>query len=176
MSGTRPRAGANSYIQAQRRAKGLHFEQIIEAGCDYYRARDLADIEKTPEPMKPIENLGHGKFLAVYAKAGQADFKGLLRGGRAINFEAKKTDGDRITAKYVTDTQARKLERTNRLGGIAFVLVCFGAIDVFRIPWPVWRDMKQKFGRKYILQTELEPFRVRYSGTGALLFLEGLIV
>ena len=46
MSGTRPRAGANSYIQAQRRAKGLHFEQIIEAGCDYYRARDLADIEK----------------------------------------------------------------------------------------------------------------------------------
>ena len=42
------------------RANGLHFEEIIDAGCNYYRVKGAADIEKTPEPMRPIKEMGGG--------------------------------------------------------------------------------------------------------------------
>ena len=36
------------------RHRGAQFEDLIRAACDYYRGRGVADIEKTPEEMKPI--------------------------------------------------------------------------------------------------------------------------
>ena len=65
-------AARRQYQGSISRANGLHFEEIIDAGCNYYRAKGAADIEKTPEPMRPIKDMGGGKFLAVYTKAAQA--------------------------------------------------------------------------------------------------------
>ena len=59
--------------------------------------------------MRPIKDMGGGKFLAVYTKAAQADYKGLLAGGRAINFEAKHTDTGRMEQSRVTEDQAERL-------------------------------------------------------------------
>ena len=73
-------AARRQYQGSISRANGLHFEEIIDAGCNYYRVKGAADIEKTPEPMRPIKDMGGGKFLAVYTKAAQADYKGLLAG------------------------------------------------------------------------------------------------
>lgn len=159
---------------AMSRAQGQHFEEIIEGACNYYRMKGAADIEKTPEPMRPIKDLGGGKFVAVYTKAAQADFKGIMAGGRGINFEAKHTSADRMEQDRVTTDQAERLERAAALGGIAFVLCSFGPTDFFRVPWTVWRAMKEKLGHKYITPQEAEPFRVRFGGPGVLLFLEGL--
>lgn len=158
------------------RAQGEHFEQLIEAGCTYYRENGIADIEKTPEPMKPIRDLGGGKFVAVYTKAAQADFKGTLAGGRAINFEAKHTDTGRMEQSRVTEEQTKKLNNTARMGGVCFVLCSFGGQFFCRIPWAVWRDMKAHFGHKYITPEEAAPYRVRYGGPGTLLFLENMEV
>ena len=47
---------------------GADFEELIGAACEYYRGRGVADIEKTPEEMKPIKNMGSGRFVAVYVK------------------------------------------------------------------------------------------------------------
>ena len=152
----------------------MHFEEIIEAGCDYYRSTGRADIEKTPEPMKPIQQLGNGRFVAVYTKAAQTDFKGTLAGGRSIVFEAKHTDTGEMAASRVEEHQAERLERAYKLGAVAFVLCSFGPLDIFRVPWSLWRTMKEKFGHKYITPREAEPFRVRYNGVGALQFLENM--
>ena len=40
----------------------------------------------------------------------------------------------------------------------------------------VWRDMKGRFGHKYITPQEAAPYEVRIGGPGVLLFLEGLAV
>lgn len=93
------------------RHRGAQFEDLIRAACDYYRGRGVADIEKTPEEMKPIKNMGKGHFVAVYVKKAQADFKGFLRGGLAVNFEAKHTDTPRMEQDRVTPEQADRLER-----------------------------------------------------------------
>lgn len=164
-----------SYIGARSRAEGAGFEAIISSACDYYRAIGRADIEKTPEPMKPLGGADRaGRFLACYTKQAQPDYKGILKGGRAINFEAKHTDSDRMTADCVSDAQALRLSRTESLGGVAFVLCSFYGRDFYRVPWPVWRDMKRLFGRKYITPADLAEYRIRVAAPGVLLFLEGV--
>ena len=174
----KPRTAASirrSYIGARSRAEGAGFEAIISSACDYYRAIGRADIEKTPEPMKPLGGADRaGRFLACYTKQAQPDYKGILKGGRAINFEAKHTDSDRMTANRVSDAQALRLSRTESLGGVAFVLCSFYGRDFYRVPWSVWRDMKRLFGRKYITPTDVERYRVKIAAPGVLLFLEGV--
>lgn len=174
----KPRTAASirrSYIGARSRAEGAGFEAIISSACDYYRAIGRADIEKTPEPMKPLGGADRaGRFLACYTKQAQPDYKGILKGGRAINFEAKHTDSDRMTADRVSDAQALRLSRTESLGGVAFVLCSFYGRDFYRVPWPVWRDMKRLFGRKYITPADLAEYRIRVAAPGVLLFLEGV--
>lgn len=169
-------AAYDRYKHARSRIVGLSFEDIIDAACTYYRDHWIADIEKTPEPLAPVKELPGRKFIAVYKKKAQTDFKGTLAGGHSINFEAKATESEKMSYDRVTPGQAQRLERAYKLGGVAFVLCRFGPLDFYRIPWEVWRAMKEAFGHKYITPQEIEPFRVRFGGPGVLLFLEGLEV
>lgn len=164
-----------SYIGARSRAEGAGFEAIISSACDYYRAIGRADIEKTPEPMKPLGGANRsGRFLACYTKQAQPDYKGVLSGGRAVVFEAKHTDTGRLMHNRVSHAQAACLRRISQLGGIAFVLCSFNGREFYRIPWPIWDNMKNAFGRKYIAPADVEAYRVRVAAPGVLLFLENL--
>lgn len=170
---------AERHMKAQltgRRARvaGSHFENMISASCDFYHDRGLAKIEKTPEPMKPLGAKNKkGQFLACYTKQAQPDYSGTLRGGRSVYFEAKHTDSDRIEQRRLTDEQADDLEAHYKLGALTFVLVSFSLSDFYRVPWPVWRDMAEIYGRKYIKQVELEPYEVP-AVAGYIKLLEGI--
>ena len=143
------------------RAQGAQFEQAIAGACDLYREKGMADIEKTPEPMKPLGPKNRkGQFLACYTKQAQPDYKGTLKGGRAIVFEAKHTDDDRIEFKRLTKEQQDDLEHHHKLGAVTFVLVSMGLTECYRVPWPVWRDMADTYGRKYMTRDELLPYKV----------------
>ena len=163
-----------SQIGAQNRAAGEQFEKTIEASLKWYKLRGDADIEKTPEPMKPLgKPNARGQFLACYVKAAQPDFKGTLRGGRSVVFEAKHTITDKIDQKVVTKDQGDRLENHHKLGAASFVIVGLGFEDFYRVPWTVWRDMKNIYGHKHMKRDELEPYRVRYTN-GVLEILEGV--
>lgn len=163
-----------SRIGAQNRAAGEHFEKTIEASLVWYKLHDVAEIEKTPEPMKQLSRPDkRGRFRACYVKAAQPDFKGTIAGGRSVVFEAKHTISDKIEQKVVTKDQADRLNSHYRLGAVAFVLVGIGFEDFYRVPWKVWRDMKEIYGHKHMKRDELEPFRVQYIA-GVLKLLEGV--
>ena len=149
-------------LRGQRaRAAGNYFEAMISGSCDYYRDRGLAKIEKTPEPMKPLGPKNRkGQFLACYTKQAQPDYGGTLKGGRSIYFEAKHTDDDRIEFKRLTKEQQDDLEHHHKLGAVTFVLVSMGLTECYRVPWPVWRDMADTYGRKYMTRAELLPYKV----------------
>ena len=156
------------------RVAGQHFEDMITASLNWYARMNVAYIEKTPEPMKPLGKPNRsGQFLACYTKQGQPDFKGTITGGRSVVFEAKQTDTDRITYDRLTDKQIEALEAHHKLGAAAFVLVSFGLQDFYRVPWETWRSMKELYGRKYIRQDELEEYRVQYL-SGVIKMLEGI--
>lgn len=170
---------AERHVKAQitgKRSKvaGEHFENLISASCAYYADQGIAKIEKTPEPMRPLGGKNRkGQFLACYTKQAQPDYGGTLRGGRSIYFEAKHTDDDRIEQRRLTKEQCDDLEAHHRLGALTFVLVSFGLCDFYRVPWPVWRDMAEIHGRRYVKPLEIDQYAVPYSN-GYIKLLDGI--
>lgn len=157
------------------RARGEAFEEQIKTSCEYYRYINAADIEKTPEPMKVAEPLGKGRFVCYFEKKAQPDFRGTLKGGRAIMFDAKYTSTGEMHKKEITDEQAKKLTMNAALGGISFVLVSFGPRDgVYRIPWRAWLRMKEELGHAYFTPEDAVDYKIQIGRTGALMFLDRL--
>lgn len=142
------------------KAHGKQFEQRLDAAFEYYSRRGFAAIEKTPEPLKPIRPCGNGTFVAVFTKKAQPDYKGTLKGGRSIMFEAKYTSGDRIEQSRVTEGQTEYMNQQSALGARCYVVVGFASGAVYRVPWAVWCDMKTMFGRKYVTEKDLTAYVV----------------
>lgn len=155
------------FRNARSRQMGVDFENIISASCEYYEAHGIAKIEKTPEPMRTLRPLGNGRFEAVYTKQAQPDYKGTLYGGRAIVFEAKHTDKDRILRSVISDEQEKCLDAHEKLGADCYVLVSFGFKRFYMIPWQMFRDMELYFGRKHIKYSDYEAidgFECKFKG------------
>ena len=153
------------------RVAGAIFEDIIGVSCEYYRTMGLANIEKSPEPMKPISPKDRkGHFVACYTKMAQPDYKGTMKGGRSIVFEAKYTEANRMNRSVISSEQEKQLDLHARLGAACYVMVTFRFTHFFKIPWVIFRDMKQHFGRKYITPEDVLEYKVIYSG-GILRFL-----
>lgn len=158
----------------QSRIEGERFEKIIQTSLEWYHDKGVAYVEKTPEPMRPLSPPNdRGQFKACFVKAAQPDFKGTLIGGRAIEFEAKHTGDDRIEYSRLTAEQVDSLTDHHKLGAATYVVVSFKLQNFYRIPWAVWRDMKQLYGRKYIKETELERYRVKFI-SGVIKLLDGI--
>ena len=154
--------------------EGEAFEFHIEAALIRYKEAGIAEIEKTPEPIKQLgKKNGRGQFLACYTKRAQPDFKGTLTGGRSIVFEAKATRQDKIEQNAVTQDQSERLDAHQKLGALAFVIVGMNLQDFYRVPWETWRNMKEIYGRKHMKRDELEPFRIDWRD-GMIQLLDGI--
>ena len=166
---------AEKKLQGKRsKMVGALFEKMIDASCRYYREAGLAVIEKTPEPMKPLSKMDkYGQFKACFTKAAQPDYKGTLRGGRTVIFEAKHTDSETITYNRLTEAQMDAMEAYHEMGAVCFVLVSFSFCDFYRIPWVEWNEMPMLYGRKHLKRSELKRFKIRERGN-ILYFLEGV--
>ncbi len=151
------------------KAKGKYFEDRLDASFEYYKNKGFAIIEKTPEPMRPTKSLGNGKFIAFFEKQAQPDYKGTLKGGRSVMFEAKFTSTDRLEQSRVLAQQAEYMDRHQQLGARCFVLAGFSSGYVYCIPWEVWQNMKENFGRKHVKEEDLEKYRVQTAWNGTLL-------
>lgn len=154
------------------RAAGQSFEELISEALDYYFEKGYASIEKTPEPMKVLKQNSDRTFTSVYTKKAQPDYKGVLLGGQAIIFEAKYTANDRIRQDAVTKEQEEMFERYQKMDAQCFVMVCIRGTDFFRVPWNVWKGMKEMFGHKYMNKRELERYRIHMKQV--LFLLEGI--
>lgn len=153
------------------RHSGAAFEELVDRSCDYYEEQGIAKIEKTPEPMKVLANLGGGLFKAVFTKQAQPDYKGTLYGGQCIVFDAKHTDTDRIKRSVVTEEQEKCLDAHERMGAECYVLVSFGLRKFYKFPWKLFRDMKYHFGVKHIKEIDhISDFEIKFVG-GRLEFL-----
>lgn len=138
------------------RELGKKFEEEVQVICDIYEKSNLARIEKTPEPMKIIKHIDEGRFETVFEKNAQPDFKGTLKGGRSVVFDAKYTEADRIKYSVLSKYQREVLIKYQELGAMAFVLVGFKNGGIYKVDINEWSSMKERFGRQYILQTELD--------------------
>ncbi len=155
------------------RERGKIFEQEIETIAEWYAFHKLARIEKTPEPMKILKHIENGRFEAVFEKNAQPDFKGTIKGGKTVVFDAKFTETTNITYQALSDHQRQVLIEYNELGAVAFILVGFSDGNMYKIDIKTWINMKEIFGHKHIKQKELENnfFRIKKTKNGIADFL-----
>ena len=154
------------------RAQGEQFESRLDTTFDYYEHTGFAAVEKTPEPMKPIQSLGKGRFIACFVKKAQPDYKGILKGGREIMFEAKFTSTGRMEQSRVLPGQAEYMDKHQALGARCYVIAGFDTGHVYLIPWQDWKSMKNLFGHKYANEADLEKYLVQTAWNGTLLLLK----
>lgn len=172
MSRTKEKDPMRQLLGKIARERGKQFEGRIDTALEYYATKGFAEIEKTPEPMRVTKNLGNGKFIAFFEKKAQPDYKGTLKGGRSIMFEAKFTASDRMEQSRVLDGQSNYMTRQQRLGARCYVVIGFQTMEVYRIPWEVWSTMKEHFGRKYVTEADLKKYRVPTAWNGVLMLLD----
>lgn len=160
---------------AMSRASGEAFERMILAASAYYEERGISVIDKTPEAFKIIRpaDRSKGQFICCFTKQAQPDFKGILLDSSMILFDAKHTDKDQIRRDVVTAEQEECFERYSKMGAMCFLVVSLAFEKFFRVPWVVFRDMKQIYGHKYMNEAELKPYQVEYRN-GILRFLDGV--
>lgn len=152
---------------------GKNFEERIESICNIYEMNGIAKIEKTPEPMKILKHIENGHFETVFTKVAQPDFKGTIKGGKSIVFDAKFTEADRINYAVLSEYQREALLKYKTMGADAFVLVGFISGNIYKVDIDVWDNMKEKFGRKYMREEELEElnFKAKRNRNGVIDFL-----
>ena len=88
-------------------------------------------------------------------------------------FEAKHTDSDRINQTVITDTQWKSLDIYEGFGAHCYVMVSLELMKFYRIPWDVWKKMKELFGHKFMTEQELEPYKLQERQC-TILILEGV--
>ena len=159
---------AKSFKAAMSNGRGRQFEMMIEGACRYYRDTGRANIVKMPEPFRVItKDRAHGKATVQFTAKAQPDFVGCLNNGRAIAFEAKYTDTDRMNRRVITDTQAAALQKYEDMGATAAVCVGFGGIYkpcFFMLPWYIFDNMKSIYGRQSVEIKDIAEYRVKFDG------------
>lgn len=159
----------NRKQQSQRNnASGHHFEDYIMGGCRYYEELGFAKFQKTPEPFRTLRKYRDGTATIRFTGKAEPDYIGCEQGGTLIVFEAKKTTTDKLLQSVVTTHQWKALDKYEELGATAGV--CVGIKDeTFWIDWEIFKNMKEIYGRKYLTATDIQPFKVKF--TGSILFL-----
>lgn len=175
--GQKEKSPDNQWQGRVNRQNGEILERYILESCDYYREKRIADIDKTPEPFKVLSGMkrlscGTPGFEGVFAKKAQPDFKGTLRGGRAVVFEAKCSTTGRMRQSEVNEVQRAAMNSHSALGAAVFVVVSMNLTSFYRVPWEVWETMKDHFGHKYMTSAELAPYEIKFKD-GVLQFLGG---
>lgn len=155
-------------INREAGAAGKRFEERLNRTFDYYRKTGAASIIKTPEPMRPLQNLGKGRFIACFTEKAQADYEGTIKGGRTVIYEAKYTASDRMTYDRVRPHQAAYMNEKSALGARCYVIAGFKSEAVYLFPWSAWTTMKLRFGHKYITEREIQDYRVPQAPGGIL--------
>lgn len=163
----------NSIVGARNKASGASFETLVSSACIYYANKNIAIIDKTPEDFRLVKMMAGGLFTGCFTGKAQPDFKGVLRGGRAVCFECKHTDSSRIAKARVAPHQINYLLRQQGLGALSFVLVSFGLARFYRVPADVWDNFEVHFGKKSAGEDKLYAYRIPFVG-GIVLFLESI--
>ena len=159
-----------SFTAAMSNGRGRLFEDMVKGGCQYYKDRGRAKIEKMPEPFRVLtKDRANGIATVRFTAHAQPDFVGCLAGGICIAFETKYTDTDKLHRRVLTDTQAESLQEYHERGAIA--AVCAGIKDrYFMLPWQVFSTMKERYGRQYVRAEDITPYEVKFNGV--VLFLD----
>lgn len=161
-----------SYQARSSLESGRNMEKLIEAACEKYKVTGKAHIVKIPEPFMVLRLDPNKKsFVGKFMSKAEPDFLGAIKGGQVLAFESKYTSTDKLKKSVITKKQDESLELYYQVN--ALVGVCVGIKRTYAfIPWKVWRDMKNIYGRQYLTEEDLKKYEV--PTPGYIDFLKGV--
>jgi recombination protein U len=80
---------------------------------------------------------------------------------------------DKINLDVISEHQRKALDTFYKLKSIAAVEVRIKE-EFFFVPWKIWKNGQEIFGRKYLKAEDIKEYRVPIGGDGVL-FLEGIL-
>lgn len=155
------------------RNNGKKFETMIDTTCLAYQKKGLAFIQKTPEPMRVVKNKGKGQFLCVFEKKAQPDYTGVLKNGTSILMEAKHTDGTNLPFDRINSVQWQALKQHQLYGGETYVLISFGCVSYYLVPFEPLYKLKTQGTKKSVNEKDIETYKIPYKN-GLVDFLNAL--
>lgn len=118
--------------------RGQELEQLLKIQNDQYTRKGIALIHKVPTEWIPLRDCNNGKIVSAKVENQAAvDFLGVYQ-GIPIAFDAKHTKEKRISWSRLEPHQWEFLQKWEKCGGIAFVLVGWDMKRFFVIPISEW--------------------------------------
>ena len=146
---------------SSRGLRGSTFEEMINRTNDFYHAEGLALIQKVPTPITPIniDKATRHITLAYFDQKSTVDYIGTVQ-GIPVCFDAKECAQDTFTLENIHAHQVAFMQAFERQKGVAFILICYTARDVFYyLPvrdLTVFWERAEKGGRKSVRYDELD--------------------
>lgn len=113
--------------------RGDALEALLLKTHDYYRAKQLARVDKIHVPVKVVELDEKGMITKAYfEKKSTIDFQGVVQ-GVGVAFEAKETHQKSLPLYNIHEHQVVFMKDIDLQGGLTFILVHFKFNDTFFI-------------------------------------------
>nr|WP_294492387.1 Holliday junction resolvase RecU [uncultured Mediterraneibacter sp.] len=142
--------------------RGSTLEEFINHTNERYTDMGLALIQKIPTPITPvrIDQEKRHITLAYFDKISTVDYIGAVQ-GIPVCFDAKECSVDTFPLQNVHEHQIDFMEKFEKQGGIAFLLIYYSTRDElyymrYRQIRKFW-DRAQTGGRKSFRYDEIEP-------------------
>ena len=145
--------------------KGRGLEELISLQNAVYAARGIANIQKISTPWKVIRQ-GNRIVSAFPEGKSTLDFRGTVRGGIPVSFDAKESQDERgLPLKHIQPHQVEYIRTALALGEVSFLLCCVKPLGTFGVipgetvirQWEHWRENKGKRGCNLIPGELMRP-------------------
>lgn len=106
------------------KARGNQWEREVEGENRQLYRLGFAKVSQTPDRVRIERKLKDGQVLGKMLRATDVDFNGVLSGGRAVSFDAKRSAAaTRFPFALLKSEQVKWLQDVVAFGGVAFVYV-----------------------------------------------------
>jgi len=120
-------------MRRKKRGKGMLLENMIDEANRVYAAHGRAHINNTNPPIT-IRSRRRSIVTGCLEGKSAVDYWGVIRGGRAVCFDAKEVDGTNLPVRRISPHQLDDMRACEEMGGIAGVIVMMTHGDT-RIYW-----------------------------------------
>lgn len=141
--------------------RGSALEELINRTNERYTEKNIALIQKIPTPITPVRMDKHHRqiTLAYFEQRSTVDYIGVAQ-GIPVCFDAKECAETTFPIQNIHEHQAVFMERFERQGGVAFLLIYYSSLDLayymrFEELRKFWNRSRQG-GRKSFRMEELD--------------------
>jgi recombination protein U len=132
-------------------------ENMIDQANRAYRSRGRAHINNTNQPITIQRRRGSIVTGRLEGK-GAVDYWGVIRGGRAVCFDAKEVNSTNLPVRRFNGHQLADMRACEEMGGIAGAVVMWGGTRIYWVPYQLLADAAARAengGRKSISAAEV---------------------